>query len=448
MVLDHGVKSYLPVTVVVGGLAAILGFMAGRWTSGEGGSRGGGPEGGSETVAATNIRDQGKGGSGSREALGSQSGDASPEARVRALARELKFSLLLTGGDDRRLEAYCDAYTVIRELDGEEVRSVLAEMDTLDANVGLRAELQVMLIQQWAKKDGKAAVEFAQQLSQSYPRAKALRAGLVVWTREDPDAAFAWYEKHGGEVLDGSIVKAHLEAGLISSLAQQDMDGAFRRIEKMDAENRARLMSNMALEVVESPRQRTEFIERLEAFGDEKTRDQVLRRLVVQWAWQDPGGAATFLDGRDSTENLLDAVSMAWVHYDPEASIEWRLKSTEGADKGGVVAKTFGGWLVLDRESAENWLAQQPKEVRSDKLYKTAASRLHQTEDFREALSYAMRIGDQPMRIDELSTIYAGWEHRHKEQAKQWLAGQDEPVIKALSHSGIMVFDSNDLERK
>jgi hypothetical protein len=354
---------------------------------------------------------------------------ASPEAAIRSIMRKLSASPIV--GMD--YDAMFDAYAVIREMTADEVQAALRELEAAESNPQVKMMLQMLLVNHWAKEDGREALEYIMANSDARMKQMGVMGGVMAWMREEPDAAYAWYQENkssvGGGMFGGSGM---IEGMMIAAMGQSDMAAAFEKIEGLGQQSRQMALSTMASQMGMDPDKRAEFLQHLEGMDDEALRSQTLQGLVSTWAWQDPQGAAEFIqagDFDDATKRALrSGVAQSWAFMDPKGAMEWSKTNSEGEERTRQIEQTFSAWVQQDAEGAENWLQSQPDEIKTDGLYVQASQMLAGTQNFDKAVEYIDRIEDAGSRMRSMQTLHMQWGATDKEGMEQWLEGLDAPI--------------------
>ena len=141
----------------------------------------------------------------------------------------------------------------------------------------------------------------------------------------------------------------------------------------------------------------------------------------------------------------MDSVSGSWMHTDPEAALTWRMESTEGEERSEAISDGFGNWIAQDQAGAEQWLAKQPEELRSDELYQSASERLTWNNDFEKAANYAEKIEDEEAQAERMQALYMHWKGQDETKAQEWLEGLDEPIRDQIKQQDVPAAEDSDM---
>lgn len=433
-------KSGIGMALTIGALMAVLGFFVGRKSVEEGESSASGAMrgGGAGSVRPSKSDRSAPGNVAMERLMGTDGRPASPEAAIRAVIRQLERSPIM--GMD--YDAMFEAYAVIREMDEAQVQAALLELEGAETNAQVKMTLQMLLVNHWAKEDGREALEYVLAQSDTRMKGMGVMGGVMSWMRTEPNAAYDWYQENKSEIGGGIFGSSGMIEGMmIAAMGQNDMAGAFEKVATLSKESRMTALTTMGSQVGMDPRKRTEFLEHLEAFDDEKLTKQVMEGMVSTWAWQDPQGAADFIASGDfddeTQQELKDSVAQSWAHMDPKGAMEWSIENSEGAERLERVESTFATWVQQDPAGAGEWLQAQPEEMRSDDLYSTASQRLMYSQKFEQAVEFAGQIGDETVRLEKMRQVRQMWQASDEAAAQQWLESLDEPMREAVMEDAI-----------
>lgn len=426
-----GMKNGVGLALVVGALMAVIGFFVGRRSvdAGDGASgtvmRG---EAGASLIASK-LRRRSSGNMAMDRLKGTDGRPASPEAAIRAVMRRLEGSPMI--GMD--YDAMFEAYAAIREMNPAQIRAALAELKAGDGNEQSRMMVQMLLVNQWAKKEGRAAMDYVLENSNARMRSVGVMGGVMAWMREEPEDAYAWYEENKDSLVGGIFGGGdHIQGMMIASMGQRDMAAAFEKIAGLGNEARGTALVTMAAQVAMFPDRREEFLVRLDDLEDQSLRRHALEGMVSSWAWQDPEGAAEYVGNSDLDETLRagmqQSVAANWSQVDPESAIAWTMENMEALERDHVLGQAFSQWIGQDPESAEKWLEGQPDDVRTDRIYSQASNQLASGRKFQKAIEYIDRIEDEDVRIESMQVLLMNWESSDPEGARQWMDGLDAPI--------------------
>jgi hypothetical protein len=417
-------QNHIWITIASAAVAAGLGFLAGR----AGGVAGGG---GAVSAADPTAESAGRG-------MGRQSGPANdPAGRagggIRALARLLGRSPMIAAD----FEVQAAAYETIRAMSPEDIRRSLGELDGLSATPQVETLLRNMLISCWGREDGDGAMEYALGIEEPMLRTMAVSGGLAAWTREEPEAAHAWYRENRKVAGGGALSAMQIDKMFFFELARRDVKQAFAALAMVDERGREFALAAMGDATMTNVEGRTEFVAGLSALEDRALADRTLRNLIGSWAFDDPQSAAEFVEQHEWSPGMERAmrerVGTAWAMDDPAAAMAWRLSHADGEDAGAIVSATFAGWVVRDPGAAGKWLREQPAGLKSDALLTGASERLRLEHDYGPAAGYAANIADPEARTRELAAIWSAWRQTEPEKCASWFASLDAATQKAIA---------------
>lgn len=426
-------KSSAGITGILVAIGIGIGFLVGRGTAPE-------PEGGKSGDGKDRAerREGGLVGSGgehgtAREGV-QRSGRRSAAASIRRVAQELELSPMI----NMDFDGLFAAYEAIRWMSPSEVEIALNELEEATSNQQVKMMLQMMLINQWAKADGRGAVEFA--MGQKTPMLKMMgvMGGLMGWVKEDPDEAYDWYQKNRDEVKGGLLGRSGMDGIFFAALAQRDMKDAFSRLEELDRSAKEDALNSMASQLGMNSVKREEFLLELEKLDDQELSTAALSSMVQMWVYQDPEGAMEFYESREwgNDSDLRDQLVRGWAQMDAEGALMWSLDNLEDeGERAEVVADGFAGWMTQDPDAARKWLEGQPVELRTDSLYEQTAQQLSYQDEYQQAIDWASQIEDRDSRVESLENVYSMWKSDDSEEAQKWLERQDEATRAALENN-------------
>ena len=149
--------------------------------------------------------------------------------------------------------------------------------------------------------------------------------------------------------------------GLFQSTAKTDLNAAYRQVEATpEGSLRKTLLQTVALESTN----RLETAEWLSTrFPDSQGATFALISLVSQWANNEPGEAATWLQKTpvgETRDNLVNSFSSTIANRDPDMAIQWAATIGNEKVRASAMQNIARQWLRLDRNAAREWISSAP----------------------------------------------------------------------------------------
>jgi RNA polymerase sigma-70 factor (ECF subfamily) len=166
-----------------------------------------------------------------------------------------------------------------------------------------------LLLDDWGRKDPRAAAQWVEQLTDASERTQARALLAMSRARVDLKAAAAWVEESAPPTERRSLVR-----DLISGAYQQDPKGAIEFAAKM--------------------------LEEKEFYCPE------VEQAFRAWARTDPASAVQYLQKLPPSTirtGSLPGLGKLWAMRDPSAALEWAEKLPEGDDRTEVLVQMTGG---------------------------------------------------------------------------------------------------------
>ncbi len=314
-----------------------------------------------------------------------------------------------------------------------EIQQALAETSTMDLPQASQMFMRAMLVMQWAKKDGAAAMEFAiAEKGNSRRGMPAKEMALQAWASTDPHGAYSWYEGNKEKLSPREQKK--FEAAALAALAKDNFDLAFNKVKNVSSASRTQVLRTFGSAVANNPQQRGQFTQYLMTLDDKEVRDYAGQEIAESLARTDTQEAVRFVDewpGEDKSR-LADEVASEWSNTEPEKALAWRMnKLGENETPSNAVDDIFGNWARQDGQAARHWIESQSN-IDKDDLYSSAARRVMWDEDYAGAAQWASGITDEKERSQRYNDVYSRWQRGDTEGAEKWLKQQDADVQEAV----------------
>ena len=426
-------KNLIPLVAAVV-ISLGIGIVIGRKTNPEGSTGGSANQ---TAVAPSEYRSSRMNGSSgsSRHGKGAGSGSTSDRVdnKVKHMTRLAEKLNMERGMPD--FDALFGIWETASSMEPKEIKLALEEMKSLKLPQQSKVFMQAMLVMQWAKKDGHAAMAFAIEQKRGRDFFPMKEMALQAWGSIDPTGAYNWYESNK-ETLNPRERK-QFEAQAIAALAKNNFDLAFQKAKNVSSASRAQVLTNLGSVVATNKEQRDQLVQYLTTVEDKEIRDNTGRSIAMQLATANTQEAIQFVKdwpGEDKSA-LSQMVAIQWGKNEPEQAMQWRLDQLqEGKDRTDTVDDIFGDWARRTPEAAQSWLDKQD-DLDKDKLLGKAINRMRWDEDYEQSIAWANQIDDASKRNQNYKTIYSSWSSSDKEGAQRWLDSQPEDIKAAVKGS-------------
>lgn len=420
-------------------LGIALGFWAGKSSAG-----GEGQDAENKIANSGNAEKEG-GGSGPRgrstkggvnkqgKKLGRSPKGGSPTSFIRNLAERLQYDQSSQWDYERMLQIYQE----ISWMSADDLEVAYAELEGLGFKEQSNQTIAMMLIDRWAKLDGKGAVEALMDSKEPMMKMQGLMTALMKWAKQDPSGSYAWYEKHGEELGKTSYLGGYMRGAMLGSLAMENMDLAFEKLGDLNSVEQTTAINGIAQQLSHLPEQRGAFIEKLEAMESKTMKEAGFSSLIMMWAARDAEGAVEFMETREWSEGtattIKTQIASTWAYNDPESALDWRSKNLgENENAQEVLGHTFGQWVLRDSEKAKAWLAKQPEEFQGDSLNHRVSQSLYWQQQHEQASEWISQIEGEAVQKQATLELYQSWRMADKEKANAWRDTLDADIQQQL----------------
>ena len=113
-------------------------------------------------------------------------------------------------------------------------------------------------------------------------------------------------------------------------------------------------------------------------------------------------------------------------HHDPQQLFEWLLTLPDSEGVPDAVEAGFDRWWSKDPRAARAWLEAAPSSARLDPALVVFARHLSRN-SAGQAVEWAERIHDEPLRRSTLVPILRLWSREDPSAARAWMDAQDLP---------------------
>jgi len=205
-----------------------------------------------------------------------------------------------------RGKQWAELSALITSLDPSHIPEALAAIQSLHWNEKRFALAQ--LLNHWAEKDPRAALAYAQGLTNAAERNQSIASVLSGWGENNSAAAIAWAQQ-----LPAGAMKRQALQGLVMQLAQTDPKAALQLASSQTGSNQSQLVS-MAL----SNWANTDLKGALNYLGqipEGMQKNRVLQSMIFSVANQDPTSAVSLIDQLppgQAQDQALQQVASLW----------------------------------------------------------------------------------------------------------------------------------------
>lgn len=307
-----------------------------------------------------------------------------------------------------------------------------AAMEWLKSDVSgsdrLRGMLAVVGI--WAADDSEAALLWLESNAQGLARLESLRSGVELWSQQDPVATAAWIN---GMANDGSKVTA--TQALAGNWAAQDPQAAADWVAGLPADTSRTAAARAIIDAWSTQDPEAAVIWALgetEATGD----SELLMHSIGRFTEQDYPAAERFLrdiSGSYSTDSLVSRYVETLAQSDPSAAVNWldTLSTNDPLYTDDLARVALKEWSRSDSVAASTWLSEQGKGPERDAAIVGFAATMIDFEP-EAALEWSLTISEPSVRMEQVRDSVRTWAKRHPADASTWLQQAElEPDLRA-----------------
>jgi hypothetical protein len=236
----------------------------------------------------------------------------------------------------------------------------------------------------WARKNVHGALKWARALPPGFARETALNSIRFIWVHSDPVSA----SEHVGELPPGDTRNA-----LLTNLA-----GEWATLDPRAALRWANTLS------------------------DGPERNLVLVNIAESWADLDPAAAAAFALQLSASlqPSAAAAVISRWATQNPEAAIDWALRTGDDAIETRALSEVLNLWASVDAVKARQWVenlpAGRPREAAVESYVEAVI-----TWEPAQAVRLASTLKDESARIQQIEKCLPRWMELDRSAAQKWV---------------------------
>lgn len=295
--------------------------------------------------------------------------DSDPSANAlrepKDISRLVTQARLAIGSGDGSLRAFAP----LLGLTAAQLREALEEVDRTTKDTAQRNMLYSVLLEEWARSDGPAAMAFAEEKLK--PRSAGIQGTILgAWARKDPNAAWRWYDTERQKDPTDRNNYMHVNTmaqNLFTGMAAADLDSALGRLNALDSQVRGLAIigiSNAASDTFA----RNRLLNHVASLPP-ALRTQIHETVVRSWGMNDPEAAVGWLRERPLAEqaSILPALENTIMMRDPKRGAELLLEITPETDRPRAYETIVRHWAPRDPRNAMAWAKSVPEaELRSN----------------------------------------------------------------------------------
>ena len=339
------------------------------------------------------------------------------KANIPLLIAKARVEMATGMGGMMNMRGMFRAIAPLLELDDSQIQEALAEIENTIKEPQQRMMFYSILLGQWAEKDGKAALDYAEKNMKGNPMFDmGVKASILgAWSRTNPEAAWRWFETEG-KTSANERSSMMVVSGVFAGLAASDLDLALSRMETVDESLRPLALQGIAMSSSsESARKR--LLERSSTLP-EKTRDSIRQSVLSQWAMMDSDSALKWLGSIPAEEQkpLRSAIGQSLMMMNPKQGAELLLKDASEEEKPQLYDRAVQQWAFQDAKAAGEWLAKQSQGPELDNARMTYA-RIVASKEPAAAMDWAKSVTKPEMRDMSVHQVYQMWKARDAKAA-------------------------------
>ncbi|MGJ8672837.1 hypothetical protein [Rubritalea sp.] len=332
---------------------------------------------------------------------------------------------------------FAEVWNTLDGFTSQELRNAMTTIDSRPTMSESEMRFRLICLTKWGAVDGQSAAEYVLKLKSSDGgKVNDLRTCLASWINTDLVTADLWYEANKTSIKQ--FEEDHvgfIKNTLVEGLAKRDINAAFDKIDFNNSGERQSSIQTMASLAAEDCH-RDKVIEKVLSLEDEQLKHDMLALMISTITSRNLDTGSELIDSlRDSDPEKFLSYQASYVmgieNIDPKAALEYA--KTEIADpetRMGLLKGVFARFVYNDELAAQDWLNTQSFE--SNDAFYARASILFCRHHPEKAMGWALKIGDDDTRTQEVMLAYQQWTKLHEAGAQQWLNTLDEESQAAI----------------
>lgn len=347
-----------------------------------------------------------------------------------------KVNAALRGGSMQNPSSMMKVMGLLDKIRPEDVQEALAEAEAM-TDPQARMMVAMCLLAKWAEIDGPAAMKYAEEhATGSGPMGQMGKMSVAgAWAEQDPEAVWEWYQeqadKGGGGMAGGSLALV----SLFASMAEHDLDLAFKRLAEIDGPGKLMALAGMCQSALFDDDKRGQILEKVDALPDETERKQAKQMMLGQWAMLAPEQAVEWVKTQPQAEQreLRETMATMLMMNDPRRGASLMMEGVSEEEQPQAYSQVVSQWARMDANAAGTWLKEQPQGPQLDEARQSFVNATCQ-KDPGNAMAWAATITNPDLRFRATKTAYQAWQQKDPAAADQGLAnsGLDDAQIQAV----------------
>ena len=358
-------------------------------------------------------------------------GDEAGALRQRSVKSIIARARVKMQGGMMNMSGMMRALAMLDDVSDEQIQEALAEVERSVKEPQQKMMFGMLLLARWAETDGPAALAYADEhFSTKNPMMMGIKTSVLSsWAQSDPEAAWDWYEEQEPSLGGGAFGNSRAMAlmGIVGSLALQDVDKAFERLDSIeDQSERQMALQGLGQAIWEEDR-RADILTKIEAMEDATEKMAARNAVISQWSQIDPDGAVEWADtlGDEDRSAVIKQIGQSLSWADPQRSAELQLSvATTAEERSTAYSNAISSWAYNDPIGAGEWLAEQDQGPDLDGARRQFASSIAQ-KDPEGAMAWADSITADDDRTSAVQNVYTQWAGKDREAADVALEGTD-----------------------
>jgi hypothetical protein len=256
--------------------------------------------------------------------------------------------------DDQRKGQSIDRF--VMDLPASEVSKAVVDLEGYYGNNRYLEMAQRQLLARWSELDPKAVIAFGAGLKSRQHRQDAFLAGIIEWTRQDPDAAWNWIQRVQNAADKRQYVKSYL-----TNLASVDPDRAMEKIDMVPIRERQYIWNAVLLSMaIKDPSRAADLALQRPSFamGRFDMDRSALPKVLERWVQNDPDAVVNWVKANSGTmlkQPILLRLITGMAYQAPEAVLELLDLMPRGSERNEALQQSLANLGSRDPEILKRW---------------------------------------------------------------------------------------------
>lgn len=292
-------------------------------------------------------------------------------------------------------------------LDLVDIGEAVAFTEKLSAGVR-RDEMFTALLRRWGELDGRSALAYALEKTNTGNREEGIAAVLAGWATYDPQTPYQWALANPGE---NPFQSDRLNA-VIGQMAAVDPATAFSHASSLPMDSfRTGALRTLA-DQLHTVGKLSLALPWFADLPEGPVKEVSLEHVARIWSSYEPVSAAEWVE-RNSEQFIhsqaISAVASTWGRADPQRAATWASQLPTGRARMAGLSPAIGTWLNRgELNSVASWLNQQPPHQDFDDAVRQVAL-ASMIDDPETAMSWADSISDDNLRSVTMNMVGQRW---------------------------------------